>query len=300
MTLPYDYVLIRPADQTQLAALGPDVLGIEVTDAALAARCGLGNIDPQHGGGASRLAAIDMAWDWPLPPPGSRLVTIKADSDAVGAMAVLRLRQQSAVLTAQMRARGALISRWDRFDHGDWRTWHRHHPPLPHPATLADLGGPPPDIAALRALAGDRALPLADRVAYMARWLVDGDLPMDARERARDYTDNLLARWNSGEISITRCADRRVAQLTADGAVGGLFLGYRFAPVVVAQTMGCPRRVTIGQFETGWADLPRLCAKLSALEPGWGGSATLIASPQQRDCRLDVATILPMLHMNLL
>ena len=42
----------RKREQAQAANapwLGPDTLGIEVTEPELAGQCGLGNIDPQHG-----------------------------------------------------------------------------------------------------------------------------------------------------------------------------------------------------------------------------------------------------------
>ncbi|MFZ2049211.1 MAG: hypothetical protein WAV25_02875 [Minisyncoccia bacterium] len=73
--------------------LGPQTLGIEVTHNGLAKRCGLGNIDPQHGKHSrSSSSAIEEALTWPQPPDGSRLVTIRLDKDAIGAMAVLIIR----------------------------------------------------------------------------------------------------------------------------------------------------------------------------------------------------------------
>jgi hypothetical protein len=66
-----------------------------------------------------------------------------------------------------------------------------------------------------------------------------------------------------------------------------LRLGYRRAPVVVAvaNTMfgsdrTLLRKITIAQHETGHADLRRVAVLLSTKEPGWGGSATIIGSPQ--------------------
>jgi len=81
------------ADRHNDQWLGPDTLGIEVTTDALAARCGLGNIDPQHQTGG-KSSAVEDALTFPLPKVGSRLVTIRSDKDSVGAMAVLILRVQ--------------------------------------------------------------------------------------------------------------------------------------------------------------------------------------------------------------
>lgn len=71
--------------------LGPMTLGIEVTQEVLAKRCGLGNIDPQHGKG-SHSSAAEAALTWPLPPNDARLVTVRNDKDAVTAIAILALR----------------------------------------------------------------------------------------------------------------------------------------------------------------------------------------------------------------
>ncbi len=35
-------------EEKNAVLLGPQTLGIEITDPALAKRCGLGNVDPQH------------------------------------------------------------------------------------------------------------------------------------------------------------------------------------------------------------------------------------------------------------
>ncbi|MEK7090349.1 MAG: hypothetical protein AAB930_02060, partial [Patescibacteria group bacterium] len=81
------------ADLHNNTLLGECTLGIEVTSPTLAARCGLGNIDPQHYSGGSS-SAIEEALMYPLPPGGACLVTIRQDKDSLGAMAVLMLRAQ--------------------------------------------------------------------------------------------------------------------------------------------------------------------------------------------------------------
>ena len=73
--------------------LGPMTLGVEVTVPELARRCGLGNIDPQHGGGVGAgtadTAAIEACLTVTPPPAGATLVTVRPDLDAFGAMALL-------------------------------------------------------------------------------------------------------------------------------------------------------------------------------------------------------------------
>lgn len=291
---PYRFALLYPAQHPRAGKneelLGPSTLGIEVTEPALAARCGLGSIDPQHGPTPELgRAAIDVALDWPTPPPGSLLVTQKADSDALGAMAVLDLRQAGCPLCNEMLARVQQLSRWDRFDQGGWVEWQSFHPPLPHPAHALDTGLPLA-IRALRPLARDSAMPLAARVAAIGAWLQKGELPPGAKATSMVFEKDLLAQWNAGEISLHATEDFRLVRLRARDRAG-LFLGYRQAPVVIAESTGHHRRLAVGQFERGWIDMTRLLDELAALEPGWGGSATLIASPHGADTRLNSAEV---------
>src|SRR3989344_6635553 len=74
------------------ALLGAKTMGLEVTIPALAARCGRGNVDPQHLGGDSTTTAIEVALSMKLPRSRTVFVTIRADADSVGAMAVLTIR----------------------------------------------------------------------------------------------------------------------------------------------------------------------------------------------------------------
>lgn len=95
----YNYGVLRvdsgeEARQHNEKLLGPNTLGIEITRVDFAAKCGLGNIDPQHGGPNPNpdSSAILDSLSFPLPPKGTTLVTIRPDADAFGAMAVLTAR----------------------------------------------------------------------------------------------------------------------------------------------------------------------------------------------------------------
>jgi len=72
---------------------------------------------------------------------------------------------------------------------------------------------------------------------------------------------------------------------------GALRLGYRRAPVVIA-VGGEPRRVSIAQFESGWVDLRTAKNLLDSKEPGWGGSTTLIGSPQGVEVKTPLTSII--------
>lgn len=283
----------HPRADANEAWLGPLTLGIEVTEPTLAARCGLGNMDPQHG----RMplpdqAAIDLALDWPLPPGGSRLVTLRADSDSVGAMAVLSLRHSGVALDRHAVARVRAISQWDRHDHGGWLAWQRRNPPLPLPANMQDLGGPPSDIKAIRACAADSGLAMADRVAGIAKWLTSGTISRRSEQLAIAFDEALLADWNEGHIRITATPAAHLILLQSHRSAG-FILGYRQAPVVIAEgQVAGHRKLSIGQFEPGWIDMAKLQMRLAKGEDGWGGSATMIGSPQGAASRIATADII--------
>ena len=73
--------------------LGDNTLGIEITIQHLENQCRLGNIDPQHRGDRNS-SAIKEAMNYPLPPDGAWLVTVRPDRDAFGSMAIFTLRDQ--------------------------------------------------------------------------------------------------------------------------------------------------------------------------------------------------------------
>ena len=180
---PYRNALLNPAETREAeransAHLGALTLGIEVTLPRLAARCGLGNIDPQHGTRArdGAVAAIEACLDASLPPPGAVLVTIRPDLDALGAMALLTLRATAWSAIPQARPlldRVARVARADRFDMGHWPG------PRPMPASFEDLldDGSGREIPVLSAVVADCRVPLEARVRAAGRWLVRGRLP---------------------------------------------------------------------------------------------------------------------------
>ncbi|HEY9441015.1 MAG TPA: hypothetical protein VIS29_20700, partial [Streptomyces sp.] len=121
----YTYATLdpRPTTAAQQAndavfAAGP-VYGLEVTIQTLADRC-VANLDPQHLGGDASTAAIEAAVDWPLPPAGATLATVRADADSVGAMAVLLLRSAGYLLWQGALDRIRVIADADKEASGSW------------------------------------------------------------------------------------------------------------------------------------------------------------------------------------
>lgn len=301
MKTPFHCMVLDLSRSTEPRAPMPRrLLGIEVTDARLARACGLGNIDPQHGfGGGSGRAAIEAAIDWPLPPPEASLITLRADADALGAMAILRLRAEGVDLSSVIRARIAFIACHDAFENGDWTEWLAQRGPLPQPATASDVTTAPLAYRALTALAQDRSMVVDQRVESIRHWLKTGALPQAAVDAAWTYAATLAAAWNRESVHIEAYGQGRIALVRGD-VPGGLQLAYRVAPVVFAETRSHgARKVTIAQFSPGWADFGALQRRLSELEPGWGGSATILGSPLAEGTRLATGEILVALEQAL-
>ena len=298
----YVYGLLDPAlgaAGENLRLLGPTTLGIEVTVPELVRRCGLGNIDPQHGGGVgigtSDTTAIEACLAAALPPTGAILVTVRPDLDAFGGMALLALRRARVEVGPEMRERLDLAARADRFERGPWPG------PRPLPTTPEEYASATERDPALAAVTGamfDRRYSPRDRVALAARWLETGAEPAGYREDWAAHVQRLVAGLASGAVAIEPRVGGRIA-LAVSQLPGALRLGYCLAPLVVAEDPGdteaeppAPRRITIAQYAQGHADFGALRQTLAAMEPGWGGSATILGSPQGRCCRLPLETVL--------
>lgn len=275
--------------------LAAPVLGVEVTVPALAERCTLGNMDPQHLGGDASRCAMDEALTWPLPPTDSILATVRPDADSIGAMAVLALRKEAGMdgsgedlwdMPYRLRTtgylvqggtgmmeRGKLVAAADKEASGPW--------PGPRPIDSAhNLLRP---TTAVEAMCADHRLTMTERVTRMRDWLLSGDFTGQAGYQARAEAE----------------AEQALASLDArvcDGAavvVGAhrlaMSIGYRLAPVVVATNpafswQGGPAHVkhTIARWNTVAVDMDwaGVLVALQSREAGWGGSSSIVGSPQ--------------------
>jgi hypothetical protein len=269
--------------------LGAATLGIEVTEPELALQCGLGNLDPQHGPDGVDMAAIEGALHWPLPARGSTLVTLRADPDSTGAMAVLELRARGQ-FHDEMLPRIGLIARCDSFRHGSWRRWQARHPLPPSRARSTHFEGPALEYRALGQAIRRQGLNLQAAVELTGRWLMTGELASRDFRAAIVRQRRLVQAWNARKIVI-RGLGPGLAHVRSDSS-GALSLGYCVAPVVIAERGLCAaRKVTIAKFDRGWIDLQEMHRQLNALEPGWGGSPSILGSPQGVPCRLPMSLI---------
>jgi hypothetical protein len=292
----YTYDLLVPTSSPRAfendSKLGQWTFGVEVTDPFLAQQCGLGNLDPQHSpNDTSDLSAIEAAVTCDIPPFLANLVTIRADSDAIGAMAVLALRQKGCDLDSGALARIKMIGKWDRFDQGRWQEWHASHRPLPPIARAVDLGGAPMFTQALGFIARAHSVSMSGKVALFEAWILHASMPSFAIQGASQDEHAQLSAWNQGRITIERGDHEHIAIVRADNPFG-LRIGYRYAPIVIAEgILPAGRKLTVAQFDKSWIDLTAVVARLNALEFGWGGSATIIGSPQGAASKLALKVV---------
>ncbi|MFA6587936.1 MAG: hypothetical protein WCT08_02605 [Patescibacteria group bacterium] len=277
---------IPAAEENNAKVLGPSTLGVEVTVPALATRCGLGNIDPQHSDGQVDLAAIEVALTAELQPDGATLVTNRADLDAVGTMAVFSLRAKGVELTPETLERFRLIAEADKFARGGWSGPRL----LPTVEQLFDDSMASADtdsrLAPMSAAIGDFKIPIADRVAWMEHWLLTGEEPDGYRDRWLAERRQIAEAIANGSMKVELAADGQIATVVSTHRAATT-LGYCLAPVVIAlnpefrvQGSEAHPKFTVCQFQVGHADLVAAKKDLAAKETGWGGSPTIIGSPQ--------------------
>jgi hypothetical protein len=210
--------------------LRQDCLGVEVTEPELAAKCVLGNIDPQHSESRCDLSAIVAACDWHLPDDGATLVTIRLDADALGAMAVLQLRANGISLSDEAHERISLIDAADRFANGSWSGVR----PLPTRLDELDEISPgPQSVGAIIRLAADREISLSGKIHAIADWILTGRVSEDARRNCSAAASALLTALSTGAVRVQDLIPG-VLSYVAGSFPGALRLGYRRAPLVLA------------------------------------------------------------------
>lgn len=264
----YNFAALDPRTSNEdILSSGPGVFGIEVTVPALADRCTLGNLDPQHAGGEDIPACV-AALDCEVPPDGTTLATIRPDADSVTAMAVLQLRSAGSHIDRRIVY---AVGDGDCAPRGPWRRGYVQ----------------PAEFMIANSIAMDHAVPLPKRVEQMMRWLRDGHQPPAPQP------------VDISEVSVTIMGEGRYAVVRADGEAGrdGAKVGYQYAPVLIIVNdwfTGGGRfaphlKYTICRWNEDhpmdWQDLHQ---ELEDMEPGWGGSKSILGSPQ------GMASVLPL------
>ncbi|WP_197431098.1 hypothetical protein [Aliiruegeria sabulilitoris] len=280
----YRYALLSPGAPVQ-----PNTFGVELTDPTMAAAC-VANLDPQHGGPAGAPAAVEAACRVVLPRPGTTLATLRPDADALGAMAVMAWRAAGLPVREAMATRIGRVGRMDRFERGPW--------PGPARADAPPDSWPGAELSAMSSCCFDDSLPMAERVARMSRWLALGELS-EAHATAGAHAQAALARSVTEGSTFARLSAPAVALVHSEQR-GALELGFRIAPIVVAThpffcfpAGKCGPKHTVAVWEGEGLELFR--EVVVQHEPGWGGSAGIVGSPQSHPSILDPDTVLEVL-----
>lgn len=295
---------IPAAAEANAMVLGPNTFGIEVTIAALAAQCGLGNLDPQHSGQNVDQAAIEAALTVELPIDGSVLVTVRADLDSVGTMAILAIRARDGQFSAGAVARIIKVANADKFARGGWVG----PKPLPTPenpwpeqnAGASDTR----DLAAIAAAVADFKVGINERVTMMEQWLMTGEEPAAYREQVEKERRDMITALESG--AITHRTEGKIAIVVSTHR-SATMVGYSLAPIVVALNpefsfQGGPKhaKFTVSQYEAGYLDLKAAFGELSRVEAGWGGSPTVGGSPQGVNSTLTMDQVVDVVSKHLI
>ena len=326
MTVEFFLLDPRPAslaaEQAKILALreqGYTIVGVEVTVPALAGLCDT-NIDPQHGsGGDPSMSAIALIarHGIDLIPRSQKVAfaTVRPDLDAFGGIALLWWELQAPYSVQQhsstaMRSRIQAIHLSDTFARGEWQP--------------RELGtGEDSFLAAIARCVSDFKVPMRSRIEAVQRWLETGEEPSGYRQAYEREQGEILAAIASGETSV-KDVSQVIQGVKAPIVYGGgdyhspivvvqsrlraaTSVGYTQAPTVVALNPafsmgGAPptRKFTICQYRPGYVDLPAVRDELASLEAGWGGSPTIIGSPQGVDSNLPLETVVGIVAKHLL
>lgn len=290
----YRYAVLDPRSGADNESIFENsVFGIEVTVPALAVRCTGGNIDPQHTGGNANLAAIEAALTVQLPVEGATLATVRVDLDAVGSMAVLSFRRKEIDFAPAMERIGQ-VAEADKFSQGGW----------PGVRPLAEFGKEVDPLASIAAAIGDFKVPIDQRVTWMEQWLLSGKEPENYQTQVQREKADIIRALGEGSISVKLMDGIAVVESTHRAA---LSIGYRLSPVVIALNPefrfqgGEPsRKFTVCQFKTGYVNLGKIASELANLEKGWGGSPTIIGSPQGSSSVLTVEQVAGIVRRNII
>lgn len=268
------------------------VLGIEVTIKDLAEKCTLGNIDPQHTDGDMDKAAIDIVSSMKnenLPKEGVYLATLRADLDALSSMALISLRQKGLEINKEIQERIEKVSAMDRSSRGEWKSQ-----PLPTKENLwLGISEGAEELSGLNVLVMDFKVPMQDRVNMVEKWLEKGKVPQNYVEQAVNNRKSIVQALENGEIKVKLVADDKIAKVESKH-MAGTIVGYSLAPTVVVSNpefkLGGGEshlKHTVCQYKSGYIDLQSALKELNEKENGWGGSPTIIGSPQGISSKLN-------------
>lgn len=307
----YNTILIdpRPASKEAMINLlqkNTPVWGIECTLPALTPYIDI-NIDGQHISGASNVAACELALDCDLPPFHTTLAIVRPDADAMMAAAILGLRYMAQSLDSpfhnpnenvEMLDRIRLVAKQDTFDNGDW--------PGRDGFKESDLEGS--DTKALGIIASDFKMPIEERIELFKNYILEGSCKglQEAKDQASATFEKLL---KESIVSFPDDYPDYGIVIVESAQIGATGIGYRHNPVVIVKNSqfrfagGEPHlKYTICAWKPKYLNFQSLNVALNELETAgtWGGSASIVGSPQGVSSSLSINQIVSLVKSNML
>ena len=281
------YELLNPARLPE--SMCKDTLGIEVTIPGIVKF----NIDPQHGNSTFNVEASTaveavcklfekgiLVWQYLATGdrvlyvnadntqyPVTKVVTIRPDADAITAMAVI----DSGIIPKRKMMKPIIAG-----DQGQFQNMDRISRLIYY---------------ALSKLSFDRCLPLYEKITKIRDWLYFQKFPLEylveVMDERRAFTREAEVE-NHGNFVVVKSENR-----------GAIFYGYEYAPIVIAYNPkfedyygNVYKKYTIAVHPTKAKNV-KLKALVEMLqEEGWGGSDSIIGSPQGKDSKLTLETVI--------
>lgn len=283
------------------------IIGIEVTDIEIDQYCSI-SIDPQHStfNTDNKITAIEYIFnhiDYILDILKTSkkvcMLTVKPDSDSLGAMALLTLfLKDSFKLDGDMILRLKAIAKSDRHGRINWKNKKEDYFQFEN----YNIYGLP---CGLSYMTSDKTLSCQQKVDRIIEYLLTGEFK-DIEKYNGIVNKNFRKASKSIKINIIVPDKLCIVESKYRGAVA---FGYRYTPCVIAKnkyyTFGNDdtkifgKKMTIAQYENKYMDMITLLSQINELEPGWGGSAEIIGSPIDRPCKINEKTLIKLCKNNL-
>lgn len=270
------------------------IIGIEVTDIDFEQYCTI-SIDPQHDlTNDNKITAIEYVFnhiDYLLDILKTNqkicMITVKPDSDSIGAMSLLTLFiKEQFKLDGDMILRLKAIAKSDRHGRTNWKNKKEDYFQFEN----YNIFGLPYGLAYMTS---DKKLECHEKVKRIIDYLVTGEFK-DIEKYNNIVTKNFKKANKNIKINILVPGKLCLIELKYRGAIS---FGYRYAPCVIAKnkyyifgtdnTKISGKKITIAQYEDKYMNMKELLIQLNKLEKGWGGSNVIIGSPIDRPTEIN-------------
>jgi len=269
------------------------IIGIEVTDEEIDKYCNI-SIDPQHSFNNQQITAIEYVFNNQIELIENLkqynkilIITVRTDIDSIGAMSVLTsLIVSKFELDGDMILRLKAIARSDRHGRENWKQpkddyfYFKNY----------NIYGLPSGLACMTS---DYKIKIQKKVKWMTEYLKFG--MFKDINKYNDIANKNLEKSNKG-LKLKILIEKKLCFVESTHR-SGISHGYKKTPCVIAKnnkfifgkgrTRKVGKKITIAQYENNkFINLVQLGEELNKLEQGWGGSKSIIGSPQDRPSQL--------------